>query len=97
MLRPKAGGVAFVLDAMGEAMQAILDVTIVYANGTPTIADLFADRIPEVRVHIRELPIPLALASGDYQNDAAFRERFQDWMNELWEQKDEQVARLRAS
>jgi len=96
LLRPKAGGVAFVLDAMGDAMHAILDVTIVYPHGIPTIADLFSDRIGEVRVHIRELPIPLSLASGDYQNDAAFRDRFQAWMNALWEEKNAQVERLRA-
>ena len=40
----------------------------------PTIADLFADRVPEVRVHIREMPIPPSLSAGDYQNDAAFHE-----------------------
>jgi len=95
LLRPKAGGVAFVLDAMGDAMHAILDVTIVYPAGIPTIADLFADRVPEIRVHIRELPIPHEFTSGNYQNDAAFRERFQTWINELWLEKDQQIARLR--
>jgi 1-acyl-sn-glycerol-3-phosphate acyltransferase len=97
LLKPKAGGVAFVLDAMGDAMHSILDVTIVYPHGIPTIADLFADRVPEVRVHIREMPIPPSLSAGDYQNDAAFRERFQSWMNEIWERKDAQVAALRGS
>jgi 1-acyl-sn-glycerol-3-phosphate acyltransferase len=95
LLKPKAGGVAFVLDAMGEAMQSILDVTIVYPHGIPTVADLVADRIPEIRVHVRELPIPVELASGDYQGDAAFRERFQAWMNALWIEKDERIAALR--
>lgn len=94
LLKPKAGGVAFVLDAMGSAMQSILDVTIVYPHGIPTIADLFADRIPEIRIHIRERPIPVALTSGDYQNDIAFRERFQAWMNTLWEEKDARIAVL---
>jgi 1-acyl-sn-glycerol-3-phosphate acyltransferase len=94
LLKPKAGGVAFVLDAMGEAMHAILDVTIVYPHGVPTIGDLFADRVPEVRIHIRELPIPATLVHGDYQNDAAFRERFQTWMNQLWEEKDARIALL---
>jgi 1-acyl-sn-glycerol-3-phosphate acyltransferase len=97
LLKPKAGGVAFVLDAMGEAMHSILDVTIVYPQSIPTIADLFADRIPEIRIHIRELPIPSVLASGDYQNDAAYRERFQEWMNTLWEQKDARIEKLRQS
>jgi 1-acyl-sn-glycerol-3-phosphate acyltransferase len=96
LLRPKAGGVAFVLDAMGEAMHSILDVTIAYPHGIPTIADLFCNRIPEIRVHIRELPIPVELASGDYQNDAAYRERFQAWMNELWQAKDTRLATLLA-
>jgi 1-acyl-sn-glycerol-3-phosphate acyltransferase len=95
LLKPKAGGVAFVLDAMGEAMHAILDVTIVYSHGIPTITDLFADRVPEVRVHIRELPIPRELVHGDYQNDAEFRERFQHWMNELWMQKDARITTLK--
>jgi 1-acyl-sn-glycerol-3-phosphate acyltransferase len=95
LLKPKAGGVAFVLDAMGEAMHSILDVTIVYPHGIPTIGDLCADRVPEVRVHIRELPIPRGLASGDYQNDAAFREQFQAWMNQLWLEKNARVAALR--
>ena len=94
LLKPKAGGVAFVMDAMGGAMHSILDITIVYPHGIPTIADLFADRVPEIRIHIRELPIPAVLTSGDYQNDAAFRERFQAWMNTLWEQKDARIERL---
>ena len=94
LLKPKAGGVAFVLDAMGEAMHAILDVTIVYPNGIPTIADLFADRIPEIRIHIRELPIPYEMVGGDYQNDVPFRDLFQSWMNGLWTQKDARIAAL---
>ncbi len=94
LLKPKAGGVAFVLDAMGDAMHAILDVTIVYPHGIPTIADLFADRIPEIRVHIRELPIPYELVGGDYQNSAPFRELFQTWINGLWLEKDRRFEAL---
>ena len=75
LLKPKAGGVAFVLDAMGRALHSILDVTIVYPDGRPTLFDLMSNRIGEVRVHIRERPIPAELLGGDYQNDPAFRER----------------------
>lgn len=94
LLRPKAGGVAFVLNALGDALHSILDVTVVYPYGRPTLLDLFADRVREVRVHVRELPIPVGLSAGDYQNDAAFRELVQDWVNALWTQKDATIARL---
>ncbi|GAA0708953.1 acyltransferase [Dokdonella soli] len=94
LLRPKAGGIAFVLDAMGEGLQAILDVTVVYPNGRPSFADLFADRVGEVSVNVRERPIPAEFIGADYQNDAAFRERFQIWMNAIWAEKDALIARL---
>lgn len=96
LLKPKAGGVAFVLDAMGRALHSILDVTIVYPGGRPAMLDLIADRVAEVRVHIRERPIPAALLGGDYQNDPAFRERMQSWLNEVWSEKDRLIARLSA-
>ncbi|MDY6947648.1 MAG: acyltransferase [Pseudomonadota bacterium] len=97
LLKPKAGGIAFVLDAMGNALHSILDVTIVYPDGRPTMLDLFANRVREVRVNIREVPIPAELLGGDYKNDLAFRERMQAWLNELWLEKDRLIARQRAA
>lgn len=94
LLKPKSGGVAFVLDAMGTGLHAILDVTIAYPGGRPTLADLLAGRVREVRMHVRERAIPGELLGGDYQNDRAFRVRFQQWMNGLWQEKDAQVERL---
>ena len=94
LLKPKSGGVAFVLDAMGEGLHAILDVTIAYPGGRPSLVDLLADRVPEVRVQVRQRPIPVELAGGDYQNDREFRVRFQQWMNGLWCEKDEDLAAM---
>jgi hypothetical protein len=82
------------LDAMGEGLHAILDVTIVYPAGTPSLVDLLADRIPEVQVRIRQREIPAALLGGDYQADRAFRARFQQWMNGVWEEKDADIAAM---
>lgn len=96
LLKPKSGGVAFVIGAMGQSLRAVLDVTIVYPGGRPTIVDLIGGRIPEVRVSVRQRPIPEALIDGDYQEDRAFRARFQQWMNGLWEEKDAEIERLQA-
>jgi 1-acyl-sn-glycerol-3-phosphate acyltransferase len=94
LLKPRAGGIAFVLDAMGSALHSILDITIVYPNGRPSMADLFADRIGEVRVEVQQYPIPAELCAGDYQNDPAFRERVQAWINSVWASKDRTIAEL---
>lgn len=88
LLKPKAGGVAFVVGAMGEAIESVLDITLHYDIGRPTLADLFADRIGVVRVHVRERRIPDGFAAGDYETDRAFRVRFQAWINQMWLDKD---------
>lgn len=96
LLKPRAGGVAYVLNAMGDALHGILDVTIAYPHGRPSFADLFANRIPEVRVHIVERAIPSDLVGSDYQNDSAVRERAQAWINELWGEKDMRSSKMHA-
>lgn len=95
LLRPKAGGLAFVLDAMGDALHAILDVSIVYPDGAGTMMDLIAGRVRDIRVHMRELPVHADMR-GDYERDEAFRARFQTWVNGLWQEKDARIERMLA-
>jgi 1-acyl-sn-glycerol-3-phosphate acyltransferase len=95
LLRPKAGGVAFVIDAMGDAIRQMLDVTIVYPAGPGTMMDLIAGRIRDIRIHVRRLAIDPSMR-GDYENDAVYRERFQNWVNQLWEEKDARIAAMLA-
>jgi 1-acyl-sn-glycerol-3-phosphate acyltransferase len=96
LLRPRAGGVAFVLNAMGDILQSVVDVTIVYPDGRPTVADMLGGRLRTVRVVVRELAIPKDLLGGDYENDPVYRARFQQWVSDLWSEKDAMIARMAA-
>ena len=94
LLRPKSGGVAFALEAMGEGLQTVLDATIAYPGGTPTMLDLFGGRVPEIVVEVALRPIPAELSGSDYENDQAARVRYQRWLNGLWESKDARLDAL---
>ncbi len=89
LLPPRAGGLAFVLSAMGERMRSLIDVTIVYPGGRPGVYDLFAGRIPLIKVIAERREIPVEMIEGDYQNDPDFRQRFQAWVSEMWARKNE--------
>ena len=96
LLKPKAGGVAFVLAALGEQLDALLDVTVVYpSDKVPGFWDLLCGRVPKVIVDIQTRPIDPALWQGDYENDPVFRQYVQEWVSRMWEEKDERIARLR--
>ncbi len=92
LLRPKCGGVALVLGAMGDALHSVLDVTIVYPNGQPSMLHLIINRLADVYVIVREYPIPEELRKGDYEADREYRARVQRWLNTLWSEKDELIG-----
>jgi 1-acyl-sn-glycerol-3-phosphate acyltransferase len=94
LLKPKAGGVAYVLDAMGEALHGIIDVTIAYPGGRPTMIDLMAGRVPAVHVSVRQRALPAEIPGRGDGDERAVRARFQQWMNGIWREKDEELARL---
>ena len=97
LLKPKAGGVAFVLAALGEQLDALLDVTIVYpGNKAPGFWDLLNGSISRVIIDIQVRELDPALWDGDYENDPAFRQTVQAWVNQLWLEKDQRIEQLRA-
>jgi len=93
LLKPKAGGAAFVLGAMGEQLHKILDITIHYPTGIPNFWDYISGKVRDITVQINIIPITPELL-GDY-NDIQYRERFQQWINQLWQHKDSQLSKLK--
>jgi 1-acyl-sn-glycerol-3-phosphate acyltransferase len=96
LLKPKSGGVAFVMAALGEQMKSLLDVTILYPEGKPPgFWALLCGKVERVIVDIRSVELSSALFQGDYANDPEFRTFFQQWVNQLWLDKDQRLQTLR--
>lgn len=88
LLKPKAGGIAFVLSTMGDQLNSILNVTISYPQGVQSFWSFLSSKAANIRVWVETLPITNDLL-GDYSNDDNYRMRFQEWLNNLWIEKDE--------
>lgn len=88
LLRPKAGGIAFVLDAMGDHLRKIVNVTIYYPQGIPEFVDYISGKVTQVNVNIELLDIDETLV-GDYFNDKTHKQKFQQRINQMWIDKDE--------
>jgi len=93
LLKPKAGGVAFVLDAMGEHLTTLVDVTIYYPEGIPTFADFLGGSIENVHIEIHTRKIDSEL-NGDYMNDRSHKILFQKWLTQFWHEKDARLEQM---
>lgn len=97
LLRPKAGGIAFVLDAMGEQLQGLVNVTLYYPAGRPKLWDLLSGNIKRIVMRVEVLPIPEQFIGQSYDQNPAYRAEFQGWVNQLWQAKDQQLTEIIAA
>lgn len=93
LLKPKAGGMAFALSAMGEQIHKLVDVSIYYPDAVPSYWDYLTGKLPSVKVHIKVSDIDPAMR-GDYMNDRDFKIGFQEQLNQLWLTKDQVLSQL---
>jgi len=88
LLRPKAGGIAQVLNLMGDQLSGILDVTISYANPSPTFWGFLCGTEQAVTLTARRLAVPEWMLDTQYHAQPQDKERFHQWINALWQEKD---------
>lgn len=84
LLRPRSGAIGFALAALGDQLDAVLDVTLAYPEGETTMWDFVTGRLRRVAVRVRRLDVPpefLAEGGGD-------RERLKEWIDGVWREKD---------
>ena len=96
LLKPKAGGIALVLSSMGEQIQRVLDVTIVYPDGATNFWAFLCGKIRKIEVRVRTLPVSAELL-GDYTNDWRFRAGLQRWLNNIWTEKNRTIEEIMTS
>jgi len=94
LLRPKAGGIAFTLSAMGEQFTNLLDVTLVYPDAPDDVLfGVMNGKVHKIVVRVRALPVPQVDATR-YFAESEYRVEFQRWLNQIWVEKDEQIDAL---
>ena len=96
LLKPRAGGIGMVLSGMGDHLSKIIDVTIVYPENRPPVSfwAFLKGKVPVAVVHIRSLPVPEKFAGKNYETDPVFKGEFQEWINQIWIEKDEKIAEI---
>lgn len=95
LLKPKAGGIGYVLTLMGEEITKVLDVTIDYPNHhSPSFWDLMTGKLDKIVVTAKLIDIPEEV-QGSYIENSQQRKKVQQWVNQLWQAKDKQLDLIR--
>ena len=100
LLKPRAGGLSLAISALGDDIDGILDMTIVYPDGVPSYGDLWKGNIKRLGVDLRYIDMPETLFAGikqgGYEEDEDIKTQMFDWVEQVWHQKDQRITAMLA-
>lgn len=100
LLKPRAGGLSLAIQALGAEIDGILDMTIVYPDGTPSYQDLWLGNVQKLGVDVRKIAMPdelfSAIKNGGYDKDERVKAEMFAWLDEVWQEKDQRITKLLA-
>ncbi len=87
LLKPKAGGVGYVLSLLGNQIHHLVNVTINYPTQQLSLWRVLGGWIPKIKVTVEVLDIPDEV-KVDYRDNPENRIKIQRWLNGMWQEKD---------
>lgn len=101
LLKPKAGGFSLTISALGDQIDGILDMTIVYPDyphTPPSYTDLWKGKINRLYAEVEELDMPKplfdAIQEGKYHTDETTKQQVFAWLNTVWQDKDDKIGQI---
>lgn len=96
LLKPKAGGFALALSSLGDEIDGILDMTLVYPDGAPKYSDLWSGKLTRLSVDIEFISpndeLLTALKHGEYDTNQTIKHALYAWLDEIWQAKDKKIS-----
>lgn len=88
LLQPKYGGVGQVLYSFDDALDALIDVTITYPNGIPTVWQYLSGQVTKISMLVKFRPIDDELRGANFREDVLVKTQLKNWLNGIWDEKD---------
>lgn len=94
LLRPRVGGIAFVLASFTEQLDALYDLTVVYPREEVTILDFVTNKLPWLAIHARRIEVPAEFRTDAITQPGPARDHFKSWVETIWREKDELIEQM---
>jgi 1-acyl-sn-glycerol-3-phosphate acyltransferase len=96
LLRPRTGGIAFVIASLGEQLDAVIDVTLAYPKGDITMWQFLRNRVPRITIRARRLEVSPEFRTAAITEPGPARDHFKAWLQSVWQEKDQLLDDLLA-
>jgi 1-acyl-sn-glycerol-3-phosphate acyltransferase len=94
LLKPRARGIAYVLEALPGHFDHIVDFTIYYPQAQHSFWDLLTGRLQQATIRVHTVPLPTQFQQLDFHPAEKDKPVFFAWFNQYWTEKDQRLLAL---
>ena len=88
LLRPRYGGIGQVLYSFDDALDQLIDVTIIYPDGAPNLWQFVSGQVKKISVRVRLLPIGQEVRGKNFREDSEAKNALKSWLSDIWTEKE---------
>jgi 1-acyl-sn-glycerol-3-phosphate acyltransferase len=92
LLKPKPGGLGYVLTSLAHRIDTLVDVTIRYPGGVPTFWEFLCGSCQVAEVRIASVSIPAEFMIDELADEQ--RQHLRNWIDAIWHDKDRRVTNI---
>jgi 1-acyl-sn-glycerol-3-phosphate acyltransferase len=92
LLMPRYGGIGQVLYSFDDALHAVIDVTIFYPDGPPSVWQYASGQVGKISINVQLRLIEEGIRGGDMWIDEEAHQQLQAWLNGIWEEKEQFIS-----
>jgi 1-acyl-sn-glycerol-3-phosphate acyltransferase len=92
LLRPRYGGIGQVLYSFDGTLEGLIDVTIIYPDGPPSVWQFVSGQVSKIIVRVQLRPLADDLQAVNFREDGNAKSKLKDWLNQIWKEKNDMLA-----
>lgn len=92
LLRPRYGGIGQILYSFDDALDCLIDVTIIYPDGAPSVWQYVSGQVKKITVHIELRAIDDRLRGRDFRDDPTAKGHLKTWLGGIWQDKESLIT-----
>lgn len=93
LLRPRYGGIGQVLYSFDDALDSLIDVTITYPHGIPSVWQYISGQVKKISVNIQLRPIGKGIRGHNFREDSVAKRELKTWVDGIWGEKEQYITR----
>lgn len=92
LLKPRAGGIAYAIQALEDQLDGFVDIDIVYSPKAVELWNVCCGEVSNIHINVRVIPMQDWMKGKSYGDDEAYRQEFQAWLSDVWAEKDQAIT-----